>query len=101
MISISPWGHLRAAQTIAGAAVLALFVAGGVQAQTGNSTNWHANGGQQQTSPSDLETPVKQVSDPGTITTRQGITPAGAQSVFETRVYGITFGTSSPLSVLK
>jgi hypothetical protein len=32
---------------------------------------------------------------PGTITTRQTISPAGAQSVFESRVYAITFGNSS------
>jgi YVTN family beta-propeller protein len=95
MIEAFPRKYTRTAQTVAAAAVLALFAAGGVQAQTGNGTNWHANGGQQQTSPTDLETPMRQVPDPGTITTRQGITPAGAQSVFETRVYGITFGASS------
>jgi len=94
MIDIFQRKHLRAVQRIAGTAILTLFVAG-AQAQTGNNTNWHAGGGQHQPSTSDLETPVKQVPDPGTITTRQSITPAGAQSVFETRVYGITFGASS------
>jgi len=32
------------------------------------------------------------VSDPGVITTRQAITPAGVQSVFDGRVYGVAFG---------
>ncbi len=36
--------------------------------------------------------PVRQVSDPGVVTTRQAITPAGVQNVFDGRVYGITFG---------
>jgi DNA-binding beta-propeller fold protein YncE len=41
------------------------------------------------------------VSDPGVITTRQAITPAGLQSVFNGRVYGVAFGkTSSELWVL-
>ena len=38
--------------------------------------------------------PVRGVSDPGVITTGQAITPAGVQSVFEGRVYGITFGAT-------
>src|SRR5262245_16532590 len=36
--------------------------------------------------------PVRSVADPGVITTRQTITPAGVQSVFDGRVYGLTFG---------
>ena len=32
------------------------------------------------------------VPDPGVITTRQAITPAGLQSVFNGRVYGVAFG---------
>ncbi len=39
-------------------------------------------------------TPARGVTDPGVITTRQTITPAGVQSVFDGRVYGITFGAS-------
>jgi len=39
--------------------------------------------------------PVRAVTDPGVITTRQSITPAGAQSVFQGRVYGVAFGASS------
>ncbi|MFY9527396.1 MAG: bifunctional YncE family protein/alkaline phosphatase family protein [Candidatus Acidiferrales bacterium] len=41
------------------------------------------------------EKPVRSVPDPGVITTRQGITPAGVQSVFNGRVYGVAFGVSS------
>jgi len=32
--------------------------------------------------------------DPGVVTTRQEITPAGIQTVFQGRVYGVTFGAS-------
>ncbi len=39
--------------------------------------------------------PLRSVFDPGVVTTRQTITPAGVQSIFNGRVYGITFGTSS------
>ena len=35
------------------------------------------------------------VKDPGVITTRQAITPAGLQSVFNGRVYGVAFGKTS------
>ncbi len=40
----------------------------------------------------ELPQPRRAVSDPGVITTRQAITPAGLQSVFEGRVYGVAFG---------
>ncbi len=41
------------------------------------------------------------VTDPGVITTRQAITPAGLQSVFNGRVYGVAFGkTADELWVL-
>ena len=40
------------------------------------------------------EKPVRAVTDPGVITTRQSITPAGVQSVFQGRTYGVSFGTS-------
>src|SRR5262245_47713105 len=36
--------------------------------------------------------PVRNVTDPGVVVTRQGITPAGVQSVFDGRVYGVSFG---------
>lgn len=39
--------------------------------------------------------PVRAVTDPGVVTTRQTITPAGAQSVFDGRVYGVTFGANA------
>jgi YVTN family beta-propeller protein len=39
--------------------------------------------------------PVRNVTDPGVVVTRQNITPAGAQSVFEGRVYGVAFGATS------
>ncbi|MBA3440868.1 MAG: bifunctional YncE family protein/alkaline phosphatase family protein [Pyrinomonadaceae bacterium] len=41
------------------------------------------------------EKPVRAVTDPGVVTTRQTITPAGVQAVFHGRVYGLTFGASS------
>ena len=37
--------------------------------------------------------PVRNVTDPGVVVTRQNITPAGAQSVFQGRVYGVAFGS--------
>jgi YVTN family beta-propeller protein len=36
--------------------------------------------------------PVRAVADPGVVTTRQAIAPAGVQTVFQGRVYGVTFG---------
>ena len=47
-----------------------------------------------QTSP-DPETPVRTVLDPGVIPSRQTITPAGLQTVFENRVWGVAFGSSN------
>ena len=41
------------------------------------------------------ENPVRAVTDPGVVTTRQATTPAGVQSVFTGRVQGVTFGTNS------
>src|SRR5882672_1386846 len=38
--------------------------------------------------------PTRGVTDPGVITTRQTITPAGVQTVFDGRVYGLTFGAT-------
>ncbi|MCC6859071.1 MAG: bifunctional YncE family protein/alkaline phosphatase family protein [Bryobacterales bacterium] len=38
------------------------------------------------------EKPVRSVTDPGVITTRQMITPAGVPAIFQGRVYGVTFG---------
>ena len=42
-----------------------------------------------------VERPVRGVTDPGVVTTRQAITPAGVQSVFDGRVYGVAFGASA------
>jgi YVTN family beta-propeller protein len=39
-----------------------------------------------------LEQPVRAPIDPGVVTTRQTITPAGVPSVFKGRVYGVAFG---------
>ena len=39
--------------------------------------------------------PSRSVTDPGVITTRQAITPAGVQTVFDGRVYGVVFGASA------
>ena len=41
-----------------------------------------------------IEQPLRAVPDPGVVTTRQAITPAGVQSVFSGRVYGVAFGSS-------
>src|SRR5580704_19237496 len=48
-----------------------------------------------------LEQPVRSVPDPGVITTRQAITPAGVPSIFQGRVYGVAWaGDSGDLWVL-
>lgn len=44
--------------------------------------------------------PVRTVNDPGVITTRQAITPAGVPSVFDGRVYGVAWGREGDLWVL-
>src|SRR5262249_26382713 len=35
--------------------------------------------------------PTRAVTDPGVVTTRQGITPAGVSSIFQGRVYGVAW----------
>ena len=48
-----------------------------------------------------VEHPLRAVSDPGIVTTRQAITPAGVPSVFEGRVFGVVWaGDSGDLWVL-
>ena len=42
-----------------------------------------------------IEQPARAVTDPGVVTTRQTITPAGVPSVFQGRVFGLTFGAGS------
>lgn len=39
--------------------------------------------------------PAKGVTDPGVVTTRQAITPAGVPTILQGRVYGVVFGASS------
>ena len=39
--------------------------------------------------------PVRAVTDPGVVTTRQSITPAGVPTVFNGRVYAVAFGSSA------
>lgn len=48
--------------------------------------------GEQEAKPSSAASPVASVVDPGIIPSRQTITPAGLQSIFESRVYGVAFG---------
>src|SRR5215469_5421345 len=48
--------------------------------------------GEQESKPAAAATPVASVVDPGFIPSRQAITPAGLQSIFESRVYGVAFG---------
>src|ERR1051326_5264289 len=48
-----------------------------------------------------VQQPVRAVTDPGVVTTRQAITPAGTPSVFQGRVYGVSWaGNSGDLWVL-
>lgn len=47
-----------------------------------------------------IDRPERAVSDPGVITTRQSITPAGVQTVFEGRVHAAAFGKEDDLWVL-
>src|SRR5262245_44622815 len=42
-----------------------------------------------------VEQPVRSVTDPGVVTTRQAITPAGVPSVFQGRVYGVAWARGS------
>ncbi len=41
------------------------------------------------------EQPARAVVDPGVVTTRQAITPAGVPTIFQGRVYGVAFGASA------
>src|SRR5579871_1254315 len=47
--------------------------------------------GEQESKPSTATLPVATVLDPGVIPSRQAITPAGLESIFESRVYGVAF----------
>jgi YVTN family beta-propeller protein len=48
--------------------------------------------GEQESKPLNAPPPANSVVDPGVIPSRQQITPAGLQSIFEGRVYGVAFG---------
>lgn len=50
--------------------------------------------GEEEAKPAKAAPPVNSVVDPGIIPSRQGITPAGLQSVFESRVNGVAFDGS-------
>ncbi len=41
------------------------------------------------------ERPVRAVTDPGVVTTRQAVTPAGIPAIFQGKIYGVAFGESS------
>jgi len=41
-----------------------------------------------------VDRPVRSVTDPGVVTTRQSITPAGVPTVFQGKVFGVAFGES-------
>jgi YVTN family beta-propeller protein len=47
-----------------------------------------------------VERPVRAVTDPGVVTTRQNITPAGVPTVFDARVYGVRFRSANEMQVL-
>lgn len=51
--------------------------------------------GEQESKPSNAAPPANSVVDPGVIPSRQQITPAGLQSIFASRVYGVAFSTDS------
>ena len=55
--------------------------------------------GQDEAKPTKVVAPVNSVVDPGIIPSRQVITPAGLQSVFESRVNGVAFNEDGKLSM--
>ena len=74
---------------------LAVSSAAAQSSSTQNIGSTTAMAAQQQANANGAEQPVRSVPDPGVITTNQAISPAGVQSVFESRVYGIAFGATS------
>jgi YVTN family beta-propeller protein len=48
--------------------------------------------GEDEAKPAGAAPPTASVVDPGVIPSRQAISPAGLQSIFDSRVYGVTFG---------
>src|SRR6202167_4421916 len=71
------------------AACILLSVHGALMSQTAQELG---PVGEQESKPSTAARPVNSVVDPGVIPSRQAITPAGLQSVFESRVFGVAFG---------
>jgi len=74
---------------------IALFVQGATQAQqsaSGSAIQKMGPVGEDESKPSIASPPVASVVDPGIIPSRQAITPAGLQSIFDSRVNGVVFG---------
>jgi YVTN family beta-propeller protein len=75
-----------------------VFMHSGVQAQDAEQSSSDSSMqkmgpvGEEGSKPSIATPPVASVVDPGIIPSRQAITPAGLQSVFESRVNGVAFG---------
>jgi YVTN family beta-propeller protein len=68
-----------------------LFLANAVGQQSGGDRQKLGPVGEQESRPAVAAVPVSSVVDPGVIPSRQNITPAGLQSVFESQVYGVAF----------
>ncbi|MBI2689274.1 MAG: bifunctional YncE family protein/alkaline phosphatase family protein [Acidobacteria bacterium] len=47
-----------------------------------------------------IERPARAATDPGVVTTRQSISPAGVPTVFQGRVYGVQFRSANEIQVL-
>ncbi len=71
-----------------------LAAAAGFAARADRSAKKGADAAAASATPAAATVPVRNVTDPGVVVTRQAITPAGAQSVFQGRVYGVTFGSN-------
>jgi YVTN family beta-propeller protein len=84
---------ITAAKTLAVLAVLICGSSSVTSAQESGAQDFQKMGpvGQEEAKPSEAVPPVNSVVDPGIIPSRQEITPAGLQSVFESRVNGVAF----------
>jgi YVTN family beta-propeller protein len=47
-----------------------------------------------------VDRPIRSATDPGVVTTRQNVTPAGVPTIFHSRVYGVRFSSPSQVDVL-
>jgi len=79
----------RTSLVLSGSAVLLLAIA--AAQESARPTQPLGPVGEQESKPAMAAVPVASVIDPGVIPSRQNITPAGLQSVFESRVYGVAF----------